>query len=267
MFRGGCELRIFFFFGCVMQHAGFISSAKGWNCVWCSEMQAVNKSTTREVPQDVLLMGGAVFPACWLFGLRHPTIGALQGPGIGADENKMFVSTRVKVADYLKSPHQCPCHRGEPQPYDTSPETVQDQLVDLTQAPMKSLLLPWVLGHTVRRCVSSKNEVYASSTAPVVRWSSCSPSPMGLQSQILGGFFPWCKTLRLRCLMGLRTLVIPTGELWWFNYSPVCRAQGIWDLDCTMNVPLLPSCGSSLYSTVQVIFWQVLFFCWWWFHS
>ena len=57
-------------------------------------------------------------------------------------------------------------------------ETLQYQQVGVAQAPMKSLLLPWVLVH-VRPCVCLP---IVESLLPPVQWSSC---PAGLSSQML----------------------------------------------------------------------------------
>ena len=39
-------------------------------------------------------------------------------------------------------------------------ETLQDQQVGLAQDHMKSLLLPWILGHMEILCISSKSRVF-----------------------------------------------------------------------------------------------------------
>ena len=43
--------------------------------------------------------------------------------------------------------HQCLCPQGEPQPPPPAQKILQSQQVGLAQAPMKLLLLPWVLVH------------------------------------------------------------------------------------------------------------------------
>ena len=107
-------------------------------------------------------------------------------------------------------------------------ETFQDQQAGLAQAPIKLLLLPWVLV-CMRFCVCP---LRAKSLFPPVPWGSLHLSSTGLQSQCSGGSFPWCRSPGLGSLaVGLRTLT-PGGEPLQYNYSPVCGSPtpGVWDL-------------------------------------
>ena len=114
--------------------------------------------------------------------------------------------------------HQCLCPKGEPQLPPLLQETLQDEQVGLVQAPIKLLLLPWVLVCMRFLYVPFKSEV------------SISPSPVGLlplssaglQSQLFWGLvFLVPEPQAGEADMGLRILT-PIREPLQYNYSPVC---------------------------------------------
>ena len=110
-------------------------------------------------------------------------------------------------------------------------KTFQDQHVGLAQAPMKSLLLPWVLVH-MRPCVCPPR---VESLFPSVLLSSCNQAPLAFKAEYSGSSSSWYQTSRLARLtpqfwVGLRTLT-HVGKLLQSNCSPVCREPrwyGIW---------------------------------------
>lgn len=92
-------------------------------------------------------------------------------------------------------------------------ETLQGQQVDLAQAPIKLLLLPWVLVH-MRFCVSPlRVKSFSPSLVGLLQLS-----PDGLQSRMLWRLlFPV-----LELGVAFRTLSA-VGEPLQFNYSPMCE--------------------------------------------
>ena len=109
MFRGGCELRNFFFFF--------------WLChAACRVLfpQPGIETVSRAVKCGVLINqppgksprmsadGWGCVPSLLIVWPEASNYRSLQvfwvRPRVGAEESKMFVSTRVQVVDYLKSP-------------------------------------------------------------------------------------------------------------------------------------------------------------------
>ena len=146
-------------------------------------------------------MSGAVFPPCWLSGLRHPSTGAyrlLGGPGLGAyDPGKMsgFSESSCRWHSDISATgvHIPKVSYSLPPP---SQKTLQDQQVGLAQAPMKSLLLLWVLV-CVRPWV---HPPWVEFFTPVL-WSSCTQAPLAFKAKYSGGSSSWCQTRRLGSLI------------------------------------------------------------------
>ena len=103
-------------------------------------------------------------------------------------------------------------------------ETFQDQQVDVAQAPIKLLLLPWVPVH-MKFCVYSWK---VKPVFPPVFW----------------GLSFWCQIPGLRSLTWGSGLSL-VGEPLLYNYSPVwgSPSQGVWDLitPALTSLPLQPS--------------------------
>ena len=120
-------------------------------------------------------------------------------------------------------------------------EALQDHQVALTQAPFKSLLLPWVL-EWVRFCVSLLSEVSISHSPlafPKV-------SPTGLQSQEFWELIFLVQDPWLGSMMRGSDPSLLGADL--CNYSPSCESPtGSMGLDYTMTLPLLPSCYVSFF--------------------
>ena len=157
--------------------------------MWC-----VNKSTTREVPQDV----------CWWVGLCSQPVDCLAW-GIQLQEPAGFLGTATcwcwrkqdvclhkSSSSWLLEISTISVHVVRVSHSHTiyPQETLQDQLVDFTQAPMKSLPLPWVLVH-VRPCVCPpRMKFMLPPIAPVVRWSSCSQALLAFKAKFLEASSP-----------------------------------------------------------------------------
>ena len=103
-----------------------------------------------------------------------------------ADEYSDTSATSVLVP---RVSHSCP-HTSPPQ------ETLRDQQVGLAQAPMKSLILPWVLVHVRVRVYPPRVE----SLFPPVLWSSCNQATVAFKDKCSGGSSQ-CQTPRLGSLM------------------------------------------------------------------
>ena len=134
-------------------------------------------------------MGGDVFPSCWLFGLRHPSTGASRlldaarsqslwpRPDVCLQWEFMWWHCLISLPlpPVSTSPGGATATPQPPQ------ETLQDQQVSLAQAPMKSLLLPWV-PVCVRPCVYPPR---VESVSPIL-WSSYSQTLLPSKPNTLG---------------------------------------------------------------------------------
>ena len=98
-------------------------------------------------------------------------------------------------------------------------EILQGQQVDLAQAPIKVLLLPWVLVH-MRFCVSPlRVKSFSPSLVGLLQLS-----PTGLQSEMVWGL--------LFLVLDLQTGVLTWGStfsLWWENFCNIIILQFV---DC-----------------------------------
>ena len=122
----------------------------------------------------------------------------------------------------------------------------QDQQVDLSQALIKSLLLPWVLV-CMRSCVHPPR--MESLFFPVF-WSSCCQVLLAFKTKCSGGLSSWCQTPRLGSLTWGSELSVLWENLW-YSCSLVCGSstQGVLDLIVSWVCPsYLSSCGSFFMS-------------------
>ena len=107
--------------------------------------------TSGQLKAACLLMDGAVFPSCLLYGLRclHLSTGAcklLDSADLGS---KMATSGRTHTDQYSL----CPCSHSEPQPTAKSPGELLRPTVSLAQDPM----IPGPSAHETL-CVPSRME-------------------------------------------------------------------------------------------------------------
>ena len=120
------------------------------------------------------------------------------------------------------------------------PETLQDQKVGLAQAPIKLVLLPWVLV-CVRFCV---HPLRVNSISPIpVRLLNLSPA--GLQNQMSRGLCSWCRTPGLGSLTWGSEL-----SLLWENLCNIIilqfvgcppRGYGTWLYHESTHLAVVPS--------------------------
>ena len=100
-----------------------------------------------------LLIGGAVFHPCWLFGLGVPPLepaGCWVGPCLST---KMATSRRAQPINIPWSlHHQCPCPHSEPHPTPTSPVDPPRSSRRSSPGSYGVTSLCWVLVH-VKSCV------------------------------------------------------------------------------------------------------------------
>ena len=172
-----------------------------------------------------LLMGGAEFPPCWLFGLRQPSTrahrllgGANGGLREGSQQGVLPRTSAVSVlVPAVSHSHHLPLR-----------ETLQTKQVGLVQSPLGSLLPP--LGpdaHTTLRVPSKSGVSFPPSLVKVLQ-----SNPTSLQSLILWEFLlPLSDPQVGKPDVGLRTFT-PVGGLLWYKCSPVCESptQRLWDL-------------------------------------
>ena len=82
------------------------------------------------------------------------------GPGLGVNVPSKISAFRQELPDMFTSSFISQERGTVTAPHPPPPnETLQDQQVGLAQDHMKSLLLPWILGHMEILCVSSKSRV------------------------------------------------------------------------------------------------------------
>ena len=160
-------------------------------------------------------MGGAVFPPCWLFGLRWPSNGAYRAFGEAngrlQEGSRQWALPRTSVARVLVPMVSHPL---------LLQETLQHQQVGLVQAPIWSLLLSPGPGAHKTLCVPSTSGVSVSPRSVEVLQSN----PAGLQSLILWEFLLPLPDPQVGKLdVGLRTFIPVCGVLW-YNCSPVCES-------------------------------------------
>lgn len=140
-------------------------------------------------------------------------------------------------------------------------ETVQDQLVDLTQTPMKSLLLPWVLVH-VRPCVCPpRMKFMLPPTAPVVRWSSCSQALWAFKAKLLEASSPNVRLWGWDVWWGSELLFLQE------NFDDLIILQFVEQPHREYEISIVSRMCPSNHPVVllyilwcRIYFWQVLFF-------
>ena len=192
------------------------------------------------------LMGGAVFPPCWLFVLRWPITGTCR----------LLCGSQCQNGSHQERSCQClfsgclpPVLALTVSPLLPSQETLQDPQVGLIQAPMESLLCP---GSLYMWRLDLESGVSAS-LSPVGLLHS---SPADLQSQMLWGLLlPMPHSQVGESDVGLRTLTI-VGKAMWYNF-PVSGSptQHVWDLNYIVKASLLPShCGFFFVFVCRIAF-------------
>ena len=105
-------------------------------------------------------------------------------------KNPTMVSTSTSVHRVESSPKNGCCQypyvpRGSYICFLPLQETLQDQHIGLTQAPIKLLFLPWVL-ECVRFCVCP---LRVKSPFPLLLWDSPKSSPLAFNAKCPGGSF------------------------------------------------------------------------------
>ena len=171
-------------------------------------------------------MGGVVFLLCWFFGMRHPNTGAYRLLGrtrswcwwSKQDVCLLESSTSWTLPEIstisVHVPRESDSHTMLPQ------ETLWNQQVGLAQVPKKSLTLLCV-PVCMRPCVFPPRVKFSFPPSPM---ELLNRSLVGLQSQMLGGFFLWCQIPGLRSLMwGLKL------SLLWENFCNIIILQFV---DC-----------------------------------
>ena len=138
--------------------------------------------------------------SCLAWGITAlaPT-GCWVGPGLGTNELE-------GGSHYDDHPHQCPCGRKLPLwvatsvcvpkvsgSHPTSPGDSPRPAGRSAQAPIRLLLLPWVLVH-VRFCV---HPLIVKSLFPPVLWNSQNWSPLAFRTECCGDLSSWCRVPRL----------------------------------------------------------------------
>ena len=119
-----------------------------------------------------LLLVGAGFPPCWLFGLRRPNTGASKVSLVRLMATLGGLKPRSTSQNFCC---QCPCPHRETQPHPASegdPPTLADRSGSVS---------PWVTAPSTTLCVPSKSAVSVSPSPVKVLQSN----PASLQSLIL----------------------------------------------------------------------------------
>ena len=176
-------------------------------------------------------MGGAVFPPCWLFGLRCPSTGVCKLWGWGQVLRKWWPpGGLMPMSTSQICCHQCLCPCNEPQLPTASTGDPPLLAQSSRPGPVSYEVSAFSLGPGAHEtlCACSKSRVSVSPSPVEFQWSS----PAGLQSQIL-----WDLLLPLpdpqagEPDVGLSTFA-PVGELLWYNYFPVCGLPTwqVWDM-------------------------------------
>ena len=195
-------------------------------------------------------MGGAVFPPCWLFGLRCPSTRAyrrLGGPGLGGSPGELAqMNCPQHFCRQCLSPQWAPTAPASPRrPSKTSrkvwPRLLERHCFGPGSWCTRDIVLPSKSGDAV---YPSPAELLHSSTRGFhnqMLWACrlLMPEPKAKESDI-----------------GLRILTL-VGDLLLYISSPVCGSptQGVMGFHSITHAPLLPFCWvSSLHLWIRISF-------------
>ena len=210
-------------------------------------------------------MGGAVFPPCWLFGLRRPSTRAfrLLGGARSRCQNGQLMLMNIPWDLCYK----CSCPHNEPQPTPASPGDPPRPVSRFSPGSYGVTALPWVPVH-VKACVCPPRveSLFPQSCGGALalkhHWLS-KPNALGAPSPNTRplGLGAWCGAQNSYSC-GRTSVIELFSSLW------VARLAGM-GFDYIAKAPLLLSrCGFLFVFGCKVSFLVgSSLFCWWLFSS